>query len=452
MFEAHDELVPDPDEWEPIPASELASVGGWEFSEVTGDEPGRFDRWVSQVVAESVSSHTLAVLADVPPGSLSAESRSQALRQLEKLSRHIDALKAEVTAVIAGPKPVINAQGRIDDFAANEVAVATWTSVYAADHRVWASRDLAGRLAATHEALRCGEASWPQAVALSEATSRLDTDLARQVEAKMLKYSHRQDIGKFKAALRRWVAKLDPDFTAKAKEARKAAEVSHTPHEDGTGSLYIRGPLELTTAVAAALTAYAAQTKAMLGGTADQRKLAGLRDWAEAYLASPGCPTQHGRPPMVNITIDLATLLGMRDRPAYIPGVGPVPADAARWAIADGAPIRRLVTDPLTGHLLDHGAETYTASAGLADYLIARNVTSASPHSSVDARGCDIEHNTPHGQHGRTSQANCTPVDRRWHRAKTHGNWTYTKDDDGVVIWRSPAGMTCAIDPYDYSA
>jgi hypothetical protein len=80
----------------------------------------------------------------------------------------------------------------------------------------------------------------------------------------------------------------------------------------------------------------------------------------------------------------------MQDHPAYIPGVGPVPADAARWAIADGGAIRRLVTDPLTGHLLDHSPNTYQASQGLADYLIARNVTSASPHSSVDAAGCDM--------------------------------------------------------------
>jgi hypothetical protein len=43
-----------------------------------------------------------------------------------------------------------------------------------------------------------------------------------------------------------------------------------------------------------------------------------------------------------------------------------------------------------------------------------------------------------------------TPVERRWHIAKTHGDWTYTKRQDGTVIWRSPSGLTCQIDPYDY--
>ena len=48
-----------------------------------------------------------------------------------------------------------------------------------------------------------------------------------------------------------------------------------------------------------ALTAYAAKTKPELEGTAAQRKLAGLRDITETYLASPHCPTQHGRTPTV---------------------------------------------------------------------------------------------------------------------------------------------------------
>jgi hypothetical protein len=108
------------------------------------------------------------------------------------------------------------------------------------------------------------------------------------------------------------------------------------------------------------------------------------------------------------------------------------------------------VTDPLTGHLLDLGRSTYTASPGLAEYLITRNVTSAAPHSMVPATGCDIEHNTPHDQGGHTDRVNATPVDRRWHRPKTHSTWTYQKAADGTIIWTSPTGLTCQIDPHDY--
>ena len=153
----------------------------------------------------------------------------------------------------------------------------------------------------------------------------------------------------------------------------------------------------------------------------------------------------------MNITIDLLTLLGFTDKPAEIPGVGPIPASAVRNLLADGAPFRRLIIDPHNGRLLDYGQKTYTIPPALADHLIALNVTSASPHSSVPAAGCDIDHNQPYDQGGPTNPINNTPVDRRWHRAKTHADWTYEKDHEtDVVIWTSPSGLTCQIDPYDY--
>jgi hypothetical protein len=269
----------------------------------------------------------------------------------------------------------------------------------------------------------------------------------------VLIYCHRQDLTLFKAALRRWLAKLDPGFIPRATAARTECVVEHTANGDGTGELFIRGPLEITTAISMALTAYAAKTRAEQGGTAAQRKLAGLRDIIDTFLGSDRAPTQHGRLPIVNVTIDLATLIGLRNGVAEIPGVGAIPASVALWLLADGAPLRRLVTDPLNGALLDYGTSTYAVPPRLADFLCAKNITSAAPHSAVDSRGCDMEHNIPHDHGGNTDRFNNTPVDRRWHRAKTHGNWTYLKDpDDGTTIWTSPTGLSCQIDPYDYRA
>ena len=155
----------------------------------------------------------------------------------------------------------------------------------------------------------------------------------------------------------------------------------------------------------------------------------------------------------MTVTIDLATLLGLRDGIAEIPGVGAIPASAARWLLADGAPLRRLVIDPVNGALLDYGRSTYLVPPPLADFLCAKNITSASPHSSLDSRTTDMEHNQPHHHGGTTDPINNTPVDRRWHRAKTHADWTYTKNPDtGTITWTSPTGLSCQIDPYDYRA
>jgi hypothetical protein len=443
-----------PEDWEPIPHEVWAALPPLTDeglpAGLTAEYVDSCDRLVDRAIAAGPGVQALGWLSAVPPEVLSETARSQALAALTGITAHAAAIHLDYTAAVAGPAPA-SGQARLDErYPAQVVSVATRTSVYGADGLIALARDLVTVLKATGQAMREGRITQAQARALHLATMSLPAEITRAIEAKVLTFAHRQSLHLFTRSLRRWVARLDPEFTARAKTARAAVEVHHTPHEDGTGQIYIRGPLEITATINLALTAYAATTKNTLGGTIDQRKLAGLRDMAEHYLASSHAPTQHGRTPTVNVTIDLATLLGLRQHPAEIPGIGPLPADAARWLLADGAPLRRLVTDPLTGYLLDYATTTYTVPPALADYLIAKNVTSAAPHSTVDARTTDMEHNIPYHQGGTTDRINTTPVERRWHRAKTHGHWTYQKHTDGVIIWTSPTGLTYQIDPYDY--
>jgi Domain of unknown function (DUF222) len=409
------------------------------------------DRLVDRAVAAGPGGTALSLLTAVPVEVFSEPARGLALSELTGITGHVESIRCEFTSVIAGPAAA-SPEARVEEsFAAHEVCVATRASVYRADAMIALARDLASVLRASRDAMRAGRLTLAQAKVLHHATTMLPVDVARAVEARVLTRAVIQTTTNFAKSVTRAVAVLDPTFTERAKEAREQVEVTHTAFGDGTGQLYIRGPLEITTAIHIALTAHAAKTKDELGGTVDQRKLAGLRDLAEIDLGSPDTSTHHGRMPTVNVVIELPTLLGLNNHPAEIPGVGPLPADAARWLLADGAPLRRLVTDPMTGHLLDYGQTTYTVPPALADYLIAKNVCSASPHSSVDARIADMEHNTPHDQGGATDPINVTPVDRRWHRAKTHGDWTYTKNTDtDVVTWTSPHGLTCRVEPHDY--
>ena len=433
-----------PEGWEPIPEEVWAELP-------PPDEDGdTVDRVVDRAVAAGPGPAALAWLSAVPAQVLSEVARSVALRELTAMTSHVESVRAELTAAIAGPAPTSVDDCHEEHFAAHEVAVATTSSVYAADGLIALARDLAGRLSASRGAMRTGAMSLAQARVLHGATVTLPKEVARAVEARVLPRAGLQSTAQFNASVRRAVAALDPMFTARAKAARAEVTVSHTALDDGTGELYMRGPLEITTGIHMTLTAHAAKTKQELGGTVDQRKLTALRDLTEHYLAGPGVPTRHGRLPTVNVVIELPTLLGLNNHPAEIPGIGPIPADAAAWLLADGAPLRRLVTDPLTGHLLDYGRTTYPAPPPLADYLIAKHVHSAAPYSQVDARLADMEHNLPYDQGGRTNPINATPVDRRWHRAKTHGGWTYTKDEQGVVTWRSPTGLTCRVEPHDY--
>src|SRR6185437_958283 len=70
---------------------------------------------------------------------------------------------------------------------------------------------------------------------------------------------------------------------------------------------------------------------------------------------------------VVNIVIDLPTLLGLADNPARLDGYGDIPAGLARRIAAD-ATWRRMITDPITRRLLDRSPNTYRPGQALADY------------------------------------------------------------------------------------
>ncbi|HWA67320.1 MAG TPA: DUF222 domain-containing protein [Mycobacteriales bacterium] len=400
------------------------------------------------LMAEQIGAcgEALNLLAGADPQGLSESARVSALAQLAAIAAHAESVRLRYTAAVAGPLP---ADPR-EDWGKHEVAVASRLSIYSADRQVAFARDLAGRLSATHAAMTVGQITLAQALALSEGVAHLDDEVAQQIEANLLRYAYRQDLTLFKASLRRWLARLDPQFTSRATTARREAIADHRDLGDGVGELYLRGPLEMTALVDTALNACAGAAKSAQGGTSATRKLAGLAEWATRYLTSPDAPRRHGRAIVLDVCVDAPTLFGLARHPAEIPGYGFIPAAAAIQLLADGSPLRRLVIDPADGHLLHYGRTTYVVPPPLADHLIALHRTSAAPYSSVPAGGCDMDHLRPYDDGGTTDPWNVTPLERRWHRGKTHAGWTYRKDPDGSVTWTSPAGQTLRIDPHDY--
>jgi hypothetical protein len=414
-----------------------------------GSDP---DGFVVQAAATGPSEHTLSLLTAVPVTALTDTGRSLGLQSLERLSAHVEAVKSQFIAAIAGPPPASRRES-LDDFSAAEVGVATGCTDDSAARKIGFARDLQVRLQATRLAMAGGRISHAQAIELSERTRHIrDLDIVREIEAGLLKFAHRQDLGRFRRSLSGWLARKDPQWAARAAKARRDVIVEHRANDNGTGELYVYGPLEHTHLMDLALSARAAQLKADVGGTVAERKFAVLRDWADAALTAPDAPTSHGMAVRIDVVSQESTLLGRDDQPVEIPGVGMLPASALRWALADGAEVRALLVDATTGFLKAIDPNVYRVPPQLADLLITRYVTSAAPHSNVRAAGCDMEHNIPHPA-GRTDENNVTPLCRRWHRAKTHGDWTYLKDPvTGIVTWRSPTGLKIEIDPYDYRA
>ncbi|QDB80122.1 DUF222 domain-containing protein [Georgenia wutianyii] len=147
---------------------------------------------------------------------------------------------------------------------------------------------------------------------------------------------------------------------------------------------------------------------------------------------------------------------------AELDGYGPITPDVARALALSGGTWQRLVTDPLSGRLLDVGRTRYRPPAAIAELVRARDRTCVVPGCSTPAAGCDLDHVVPYPQ-GPTSALNLAALCPADHTLKTLGSfrlrrtgqgtfeWTtpsghrYHRDQNGRVTWRRPDSATSAV-------
>lgn len=166
-----------------------------------------------------------------------------------------------------------------------------------------------------------------------------------------------------------------------------------------------------------------------------------------------GCRRQADRA-QVRVTVALSTLMGVDDLPAELAGYGPVDATTAR-ALAAGGVWRRLVTDPLSGTLLDVGRTRYRPPAALAEHVQTRDGTCARPGCPTPASACDLDHtvefhgrpDAPDAPLGTTAHDNLSPLCRRDHRLKTDGGFVLRQREPGVLEWTTPTGHRYLVVP-----
>ena len=168
--------------------------------------------------------------------------------------------------------------------------------------------------------------------------------------------------------------------------------------------------------------------------------------------------TRAGRPihpitpgkPLIQVVVPHTTLTGADDQPAELAGYGPIPASLARQTAADGV-WRRLITDPLSGTLLDHGRSTYHPPAGLADHVRARDVYCRFPGCRRTATDAELDHITAWSDGGETSDKNLAANCTHHHLLKTHApGWKVQANPDGSLTWTTPAGHRHTTRPHEY--
>src|SRR5689334_11769508 len=285
----------------------------------------------------------------------------------DRVEAHAHARKLAAVAELARRNP-----GELDaEFTADSIACALGESRARADSLIGLARAFETRLPGTGAALEDGTISRYKAEIIARATVLLEDEEARAAEAEVLDRAARLTPGALRAAIARAVIKAAPKTAKERREtAAKDARVERWLQDTGNAALM---GCELPPAEALAadeqITARAKDLRAAgLEGDIDQLR---ARAYLDLLLGKDSRPRPGGTEPAapvpapagpaarVTLTVPLATLAGLADRPGELGSLGPVDPwlarDLARAAAANPKSTWCLTVTDGQGHAVAHG-------------------------------------------------------------------------------------------------
>jgi Domain of unknown function (DUF222) len=392
----------------------------------------RFDELPTDLEATAPGPRLAAMLASVDRSRLSDHD---VVRLMVARDRVVSHLQAERAADIC---EVTRRNGDDDltgEFAASEVAAALRLTRTAAHHEVTFAADITERLPRVGEMLGEGRIDVRRSRVLADGTAHLDHEAARRVVAEVADRVPGLTTGQLRALLRRVCLVADPeDAKSRLRVAIEDRRLVLEANPVGSANLLL---LDLPPDVAAAARERIEHMARTLPGgdgrTMDQRRA----DVALDLLCGRGAPVGRG---MVDLTVDLRTLMGFADIPGDLGGWGPVVADIARQVIDRQTDGRWQAT------VIDDNGDPYAVAVrrrpttSQARQVKARHRACVFPGCRQPARDTELDHTTRHTDGGPTLERNLTPLCRFHHRAKDRGGWKYRRRPNGDHVWTSPAG------------
>ena len=372
---------------------------------------------------------------------------------------------------------------KICDVIREELSCALRVSASAMQGEIDMSRLLTGPLAATWRSWELGQITRRHVAVMVEAVGRLpgstmrdDTERAEftvacdQFQQRVLTRAIKGTVADTRRAAKAAILAIDSEGQARRRERAKGSrDVWVSPDIDGLSLLIATMATEDALAVMTQINAcaHARQNTARESAAGDRAAGARASGASDGEPVPALCLGEHrvqalaalilggDRAPVkahVNLTIDLATLLSLRDATGDgiaagqvdLTGDGPVCATVLRELLDNpdcAVTMRRLVTDPITGHLLDYGRCTYAIPQPLRDYITARDTTCRFPGCRRRSDLCQIDHAQPWNGGGETNPANLGALCTRHHQLKTHAGWDITNSTpEGECTWTSPQG------------
>jgi len=124
------------------------------------------------------------------------------------------------------------------------------------------------------------------------------------------------------------------------------------------------------------------------------------------------------------------------------PGTGP--PDFLRSLKINFNPVIR---GPCDHSQAEHG---YRPSRKLQHLVNARNPRCSAPGCGRPAARCDLDHSIAWDKGGLTCSCNLAPLCRHHHRCKQAEGWFLTQPEPGVLVWKTPVGLTYTTIPTAY--
>lgn len=308
------------------------------------------------------------------------------------------------------------------------------------------------RTPATWEKFRWGEVSPANArtvAVLAAALPEGDEAAFASFDAAVADHATRLAPARFTSYARRQRERVASDSATERHESRLCERrVVFEPDVDGMAWLSAYLPAEVATAAMARLDAEARRSSIPTDETRTipqiQADLFG--EWLMGtVMTGVGSAAPVGV--RIGVLIPMMTLLGCSEMPASLEGYGPIDASTARELAGEATSIYRLLTDPVTGAILDIDQPTKYIPQGLRRMRQAIDQTCTFPGCGRRAVNCDLDHTIDRQFGGSTTFTNLSHLCRKHHRNKHMTRWRVTQDSTGRIEWTSPTGHVAAPDP-----
>lgn len=414
---------------------------------------------ISETASSAVQrSLLLDLLSSAPIADVESDTAIALVQQCEALISWLTVRQHEALTVAAGSLPrelEYLAEGSphtITDVMREEIALAMRWSFGYAQSRIDTARNLLNTLPQTCRLLEEGRITVAHANVIARSAESLPEDRLHEFESRVLPTAEGQTVARTRQHANRVADSLQEQDVQERRDAacRREAGVWVYPEQDGLATLLARMPLVDALAISSAIEqslpsdqlltrahAMSDEHDSIAERPIGMRRAAALRDLVL------GTNLPGGVHAVIDVVIDMNALLGFTDAEAEVNGVGHVSPDVVRALIADDpdATLRKLLTDPVTGHLEGVGTNRYRVTGRFREFLLLRDRRCRFPGCRRKASRCEIDHSIPWNEGGLSTRENLGALCKRHHQLKTHAGWRISESQpSGACAWVSPEG------------